>query len=1196
MQTAVYATSLDSLSSPAATTQVSINFGETVEIPLIRQAWKWITQYHGLLRSSFKRPAGGALTLREHDDCEIAWRSLDWTKVPEEEIAAKWQQLQLDDAAEAIDLTKPPLYRFHVIQLPGSVHHFLWTFHSILLDEESVYLVFRDWLRIYNLLCKGQEPASPQGTLSYAGIIGSIEGVDSEAAVRHWKDIFQDFSCWAPLRSLYSGKTPSSHIFTTTYTELFDRTVTARLNELATSANASFLTLLTAAWGLVLARTNIDTDAIFGIYRSCRSLAGSQATEAVGLFESLLPIRIKVPEDLTCQAWLRQLQEKELASSPFLLTHMEEVWTHANLHGNLPRFDSTLHYLPMAINDRIPMEMPEWMRFDTRLHKTSSFPIRVIARGEERLSITLEYNPHQILPSLARQLFDRLVKVIRSFEENPHLSLSQISITLPDEAENLFRMGGSPLEPSVFSDLYASLDKVIHQHTDLPAVEKEGDSLSFSLLDTSSRQLAAFLQNHFQQSGTVIALAMPLSPHMLISLLGILRSGCVCLAIDPSVPPTDLKAILTRYKVAAVLTDSNHLPLFEKIQPPILILDRIWNEITSFVAEQPLFCPQPSDPALFLLQPDGKRILVSHGMLQVSLGNAIKVYHTKPGDRILCHSLQGSAASIEECFISILTGATLVIPGKNVKSTRTAFQETVESRHITHLRITSAFWSQWVHYLNELSHLAPSGLRRVLIEAGHISHPVIEGWKELNKGGTECIVFYSPSGLVGAGIATEGTSAPELSEEGLVCGQPQPGTMVFLSDRHHRLVPPFFPGILLLGEPNTPYENPQDKGFITITTDSYAWKVSSTEERARWNGKGELILISQPHTLLPKGFTWIKLRRIEEALTSHPDLIDAIVRRSPSDENLLFAWIVPRDSHGQFPTALENHLRDRLPKDWVPTQFAFITRFNLNAFDQIDPDSLPEPKPAPLPKPKPPTTAAVLVSPSASPNNVSPITTLRTGIVDTALYFVHAGRGLVEDYRPVVQALSGGYAVHCLMVPRGRLALSSTVEEITRQLLPSFRLHVSGKFAVVGIGTGAIFAWELARQLDQANEKDVPFILFEAPPAGRKESSYWLQKLKKALLRNQPASYSPQGRLAELIAAYQPPVLQRKPYFFVSGKPDPEWRRRAPLGIWGQLRLTGISVLDEPGEIAGALRDVLSSLDRNKKSSFKKHIGGRFES
>ncbi|PWU10624.1 MAG: hypothetical protein C5B47_01960 [Verrucomicrobia bacterium] len=1178
MQAAVHAAFLNSLTHSTANTQVSINFGEFIEVPLIHKAWKWLVHHHGLLRSSFKRPSGGTLTLREHEDCEIAWRSLDWTKVPQEEIAPKWQQLQLEDASESIDLAKPPLYRFHVIELPGGLHHLLWTFHSILLDEKSVFFVLRDWLRLYSLLRGGQQPPSSSGAFSYAAAIGAIEGADRETANHHWKSMFQGFSNWRPLQSLYAGRKASSHALTACHTEFFDRERTALLNQLANSAGVSLLTLLQAAWGLVLARTHTEADTIFGVYRSCRPLLESQAADTVGLFDSLLPLRVKLPEDLTCKEWLCQLAQEEAASAHFLLTNPAEIWP--NGRNGFPRFDSTLHYFPGYINDLISMEMPEWTRFDVRLQKASFVPIRILAYGGERFSLALEYNTYQVSPSLARQLFDRLVGVIRSFEGNLDQRLSDVPTTLPHEAENLISIGSSSSERGSFRPLFSSFGEIVQQIGDRPAVEKEGESLSFSSIEEDSKRIAAFLKTRAQQqTGSIVALAVPLSPNMLIGLLGILRAGCVCLALEPGGAAQELEKIVEHYKVALVLTDDKCSEHLGKIQQPVMIIDRVLEEMTSCPENLLPLSVDPSEPAIFLLRPDGERTLVLHGVLQLALENAIHTYQTKPGDRILCHSLAGSAASFEEYMVAFFTGATLVIPGKNVKSTRTAFQETIESRRITHLRVTAAFWSQWVHYLKELGHRTPPSLRRVLIEAGHISYPIIEAWSELIQNETDCVVFYSPSSLIGLGTVTDGIRAPEIvngemAGGGLICGRPQPGTVAAIADNRHRLIPAPFPGNLFLGRTQAASnEKNHSAGLVSFGTNSGTWQFAPTGEQARWNENGQLVLSSEPYTQLPEGLTWMKLRLIKEALVSHPEVIDAVVDKYPSKDGQLSAWFVPRDSHAQFPITLEAHLRERLPKNWIPSLFALVTRFALNAFDQIDAASLPQPKPKTIPA-----TTTAPVSSNTLQSSLLSIATLRGGTGDTSLYFIHAGRGLVEDYRPVVQALPGGYGVHCLVVPRGRLASPATIEEIVQQLVPVLRLHATGKFAIAGIGTGAIFAWELARQLDQRHEKGVPFILFEIPPVGGKEPANWLLKVRNTLFGNEPAPYAPSGRFAELVAAYQPPVLPRKPYFFISGKPDPEWRRRAPLGVWGQLH--GSALLEQPEEMAHLLQSILASLEK----------------
>jgi len=78
--------------------------------------------------------------------------------------------------------------------------------------------------------------------------------------------------------------------------------------------------------------------------------------------------------------------------------------------------------------------------------------------------------------------------------------------------------------------------------------------------------------------------------------------------------------------------------------------------------------------------------------------------------------------------------------------------------------------------------------------------------------------------------------------------------------------------------------------------------------------------------------------------------------------------------------------------------------------------------------------------------------------------------------------------------------------------------------------------------------------------------------LRRAFLREKGSK-----DLVEIIAEYRAPILRRKLHFFVRGKPDPKWRRRAPIGTWSQLYLDG-SPLDKPAEVARLLTEVLPIL------------------
>lgn len=1198
MQEAIYAVSTDILhgTTIADNIQISFNFGEPVDIRLLQKSWQWVIRRHGLLRSGFSKKAGDVLSFREYKDCETVWHPLNWCNFSSEEISVQWNRLRSKDAAESIDLTHPPLFHFHIIKLPREMHHFLWTCHPILLDRESIFLVLRDWLIFYEELSYGCQP-SLQESPSYAAAIGAIESADPAASCQHWKHLLQRINPLpfvAPSHSQASSGTPEdSPLKCEAF--LLEKETTMQLIQSASLADASLPILLAAAWGLVLGRVNVDGEAIFGIYRSCRRLAGSQAEESVGLFESCLPFPIQVPEDLTCEAWLRSLQETELSTEPFLITNIQEVWNHVGHSDPCPQLSSTLHYLPESLNNRIHTCLPQWMRFDAHIHQNSRFPMQVLACGRERLSIAIEYHPSWISPRIVRQLLERLLKALHYFAE-PNTLVSTIELGLPSEEEEAVCLGVvSPLVQPTFLDPFTALKRIVQLHGSRTFVEKGSDSLSFSLMETYSSQFSTFLKNRSIGAGTVLALIMPLSPWTLVVLLGALRVGCTCLPLDPEALPAELGEYLSRYQVSTVITDRNEEAIPGKIQHTLLVLEEpLWERILSLPRQVlPIASLAPTSPVVSVLQSNGDRRVISYAELQTVVTNAICTYNTQPNDRILCHHLQGSAAAVEECFVALLTGATLIFPEKSIKSTRTAFQETLESAKITHLRLTAAFWSQWLHYLAELHHPTPRTLHRIVIEAGHISRSIISKWKEQNRGKADCVVFYSPSEFLGSGIVTESLDdAPEFCEMGLVCGRPQPSVAVFLVDSRYQLLPSYSPGILAY----CLHENIQNgmcenKKTVTATIGGRSWQISVTDEWARWNQKGQLVLISQPYGQLPDSLDWTTLHRIEDALASHPDIIDGIVRSfTPLGEqsSCLGAWIVPRDSHvASLPTTLDQHLREHLPRQLVPAHFALVTRFHLDPFDQIDPLSLATPKPQPIIPILVPTTTPQAEAGSCHHLNsgVEPlrrlpvITTLQTGIDGSiALYFIHAGRGLAEDYFPIAQSLSSKYAVHCLVVPRRALAPSATVEKITCSLALVLQEYLSGEFALIGIGVGAIFAWELAHQLDQKNKKSLSLVLFDIPPCNQKPAK-WLQVLRRAFFIKEDKA-DPKD-LVEIIAEYRAPVLQREPHFFVSGKPDPKWCQRAPMGIWNQLHLEGGSPLDQPAEVAKLLTEVLPSSQTN---------------
>lgn len=91
---------------------------------------------------------------------------------------------------------------------------------------------------------------------------------------------------------------------------------------------------------------------------------------------------------------------------------------------------------------------------------------------------------------------------------------------------------------------------------DLPAYVNFGKSMTYGELDSRSRDLAAYLQAHYQ-TGDAIAIMMPNVLQYPIAVLGILRAGMVVTNVNPLYTPRELKHQLNDAGAKAIIVIEN---------------------------------------------------------------------------------------------------------------------------------------------------------------------------------------------------------------------------------------------------------------------------------------------------------------------------------------------------------------------------------------------------------------------------------------------------------------------------------------------------------------------------------------------------------------------------------------------------------------------------------------------------------------
>src|SRR5262249_9198808 len=79
---------------------------------------------------------------------------------------------------------------------------------------------------------------------------------------------------------------------------------------------------------------------------------------------------------------------------------------------------------------------------------------------------------------------------------------------------------------------------------DAPAIVSGVETLTYGQLERQSNQLADMLQSGGCKKGDRVCIVMPKSPAAVLSMIGILKAGCMHVPVDASSPAARIRQIL----------------------------------------------------------------------------------------------------------------------------------------------------------------------------------------------------------------------------------------------------------------------------------------------------------------------------------------------------------------------------------------------------------------------------------------------------------------------------------------------------------------------------------------------------------------------------------------------------------------------------------------------------------------------------
>ncbi|MEM9450933.1 MAG: amino acid adenylation domain-containing protein [Cyanobacteria bacterium P01_E01_bin.6] len=279
------------------------------------------------------------------------------------------------------------------------------------------------------------------------------------------------------------------------------------------------------------------------------------------------------------------------------------------------------------------------------------------------------------------------------------------------------------------------------------AVESGSECLTYQELDRRSNQLANYLQTLGVGPETLVGVSLGRSPDMVVALLGILKAGGAYVPLDPEYPESRLNLMLEDAQIQIVLTHSKYNTNFSTQRAAVICLDISRRAIASFPEKPPHQDVQP-DTLAYIIYTSGstgkpKGVMIEHRALSHFVRAIGQHYEITASDRVLQFASISFDVAVEEIFVTLVQGATLVLRSQDMLRSISSFLETCNAWNVTALNIPTAFWHKICAELPNVQ--IPDCTRLVVIGSERAIPRWLTTWKQYVQPNIRLVNAYGPT-------------------------------------------------------------------------------------------------------------------------------------------------------------------------------------------------------------------------------------------------------------------------------------------------------------------------------------------------------------------------------------------------------------------------------------------------------------------
>ncbi len=906
-----------------------IIFDAKPDITKLNKCFEKLIERHSSLRTYF-----------EEIDGEIYQKVMPNLSFKLDEIIEKDKSIDeiMKDFVRPFDLAKAPLFRASFVT-QNNKYMLLFDIHHIICDGASLDIFTNELSSLYN----GENLSSLSfDYIDYAEwefkmLANNKYNHQKEFWLSEFKNLpILDFPTDYIRPSVQSFE--GAKIYKT-----INKSLAEKINNLVKKLDCSTYMLLLSIYYVLLYKYTNCQDIVVGTPTLGRDK--EELLNLMGMFVNTLPLKNHIDADLPFKDFLNNVKNNCIKAFDNNLYPFDKLVNDLNIPRDTsksPLFDTMFIYqnngLASVSFDNIPSHtyLP-----DTSISKFD-FSLEVVPKDNGEFDLNFEYCTKLLKKITAENFVSHFINIIKKVTENCEEKIANIDILSKEEKNKiLYEFNDTKMDFPKDKTIIELFEKQVEMTPNNIAIVFENKKLTYKELNEKANSLAWYLRNCGLKRNDIVSIMVNRSLELLVSIIGVLKSGACYVPIDPNYPKDRIEYMLENSNSKLLLTSSSLYDTVNFVNK--VVIDLTDDYFTGNIHNLPNI-NKPDDNSYIIYTSGSTGMPKGVVLKQISLTNLAYflndyVCFFKDNSYISIASVTTASFDIFifETLIALQKGLKVVIANEEEQRLPNKLNLLIKNNNIKAIQMTPSRMKIFLDNIQDCPNL--SNLDYVVLAGEPLPDNLLKSL--LSLGIKKVFNGFGPSETTVFSSFTDVTDYNTVN-----IGRPLANTQMYILDENLSPVPIGIPGELYIagyGVGNGYLNNEEitKERFIPnpFIKNSIMYK---TGDLCKYLDNGEIAYIERLDNQVKIRGLRIELEEIEKKLLEVPSIKKAkVIKQTIKNRDIISAYYVGEKYLKS--NEIRKFLSVYLPNYMLPSYYTKLNDFPYTPNGKIDKNALPLP-------------------------------------------------------------------------------------------------------------------------------------------------------------------------------------------------------------------------------------------------------------